>query len=58
MEILIYLNDLSSDEEIAKNIMKQILLVTGTRRAILDYLLNNLCKEINHSERNQWGFDV
>ena len=46
--ISIYINDLLSDENIVEEIMKQVLLAIGARRVILDHLLSNLCREINH----------
>jgi len=47
LKLQILIRDGLSDEEIAKNLAEHISVTVGNRRAILDYLLNYLCEEIN-----------
>ena len=47
LKLQIFIRDGLSDEEIAKRLAEQISVTVGNRHAILDYLLNYLCEEIN-----------
>jgi 5,10-methenyltetrahydromethanopterin hydrogenase len=47
LKLQIFIRDGLSDEEIAKRLAEQISVTIGNRHAILDYLLNYLCEEIN-----------
>jgi len=47
LKLQIFVRDGLSDEDIAKCLAEQISVTVGNRRAILDYLLNCLCEEIN-----------
>jgi len=47
LKLQIFIRGGLSDEEIAKRLAEQISVTVGNRHAILDYLLNYLCEEIN-----------